>query len=55
MEYHVYWSLKCSYFALLGDEKYGVFWAKKLMERWYLLITTELSCFKLSGDGKHGL
>ena len=40
MEYHVYWSLKsCSCFKLFGDEKYGIFWAKTLTERWTLLIT----------------
>ena len=39
MEYHVYWLLKSSCFELFGDGKCGHFWAKKLMERWYLLIT----------------
>ena len=38
MEYHVYWLLKGSCFDFFGDEKYGFFWAKKLMEIWYLLI-----------------
>ena len=27
------------YWNVLGDEKYGIFWCKKLMERWYLLVT----------------
>ena len=39
MEYHVYWSLKSSCFEFFGDEKYGIFSGKKLMEIWYLLIT----------------
>ena len=39
MEYHVYWLLKSSCFELSRDGKYGLFWAKKLMERLYLLIT----------------
>ena len=39
MEYHVYWSLKSSCFKLFGDEKYGIFSGKKLMEIWFLLIT----------------
>ena len=33
----IYWLRKSSCFNLLGDEKYGLFSAKKLMERWYLL------------------
>ena len=39
MEYHVHWLLNSSCFGLSGDGKYGLFWAKKLMERWYLLVT----------------
>ena len=39
MEYHVYWSLKSFCFEFFRDKKYGIFWAKKLMEIWYLLIT----------------
>ena len=39
MEYHVYWSLKRSCFKFFGDEKYGIFSGKKLVEIWYLLIT----------------
>ena len=39
MEYHAYWLLKSSCFELFGDWKYGLFWPKTLMERWYLLIT----------------
>ena len=31
--------VKGSCFKLFGDGKYDLFWAKKLMERWYLLIT----------------
>ena len=34
MECHVYWLMKSSCFKLSGEEKYGLFWAKKL----YLLI-----------------
>ena len=37
--YLVYWLLKSSCFELSGDGKYGLFWVKRLMERWYLLIT----------------
>ena len=40
----VYWSLKSSCFEVFGDEKYAHFWAKKLMERWYLLITEKFLC-----------
>ena len=36
---YIYWLLKRSCFKIVGDEKYGLFWAKKLMKRWYLLIT----------------
>ena len=35
----IYQLLESSCFELYGDGKYGLFWAKKLMERWYLLIT----------------
>ena len=36
----VYWLLKSHSFEFfLGGGKYGLFWAKKLMEIWYLLIT----------------
>ena len=38
-KYDVYWLLKSSCFDLFRDEKYRLFWAKKLFERWYLLIT----------------
>ena len=51
---NIYWLLKSSCFGLCGDWKYGLFLAKKLMERWYLLIMKS-SCFKLFGDGKYGL
>ena len=35
--------MKSSCFELFGDGKYGLFLAKKLMERWYLLGLIELS------------
>ena len=35
----IYWSLKSSCFDHFGNRKHGRFWAKKMMERWYLLIT----------------
>ena len=35
----IYWFLEGSCFELFGDGKYGLFLAKKLMERLYLLIT----------------
>ena len=35
----IYWLLERSCFELFGDGKYGIFWDKKLMEKWYLLIT----------------
>ena len=35
----IYWLLKISLFELFGDGKYGLFWVKKLMARWYLLVT----------------
>ena len=41
-KYEIYWLLKSSCFKFFGDGKYGgegVFWAKKLMGRLYLLIT----------------
>ena len=50
-----YWKvLVLNCFHLFGNEKYGLFWAKKLLERWYLLIT-EKFLFNLFRDGKHGL
>ena len=42
MENDIYWSLRSSCFELFGDGKYGLFSAKKLMERWYLLALFEL-------------
>ena len=36
---YIYWLLKSSCFDLFGNGKYAPFWAKKLMERWYLLVT----------------
>ena len=35
----VYWLLKSHRFEFFGGGIYGLFWAKKLMEIWYLLIT----------------
>ena len=35
----IYWLLKSSCFELFDHGKYGVFWVKKLMGRWYLLVT----------------
>ena len=35
----IYWLQKSSWFELLGGGKYGLFWVKELMERWYLLVT----------------
>ena len=35
----IYWLLKISSFHQFGNGKYGLFWAKRMMERWYLLIT----------------
>ena len=36
---YIYWLLKSSCFGFFGDEKYGLFCVKKLMERWNLLVT----------------
>ena len=36
LKYKIYWLQESSCFELFGDSKYGLFWAKKLMERWYL-------------------
>ena len=35
----IYWLLKSGCIELDGDEKYGPFWGKKLMEIWSLLMT----------------
>ena len=35
----IYWLLKSSCFEVFRDGICGLFWCKKLMERWYLLIT----------------
>ena len=35
----VYWLLKSPCFELFGNGKYGIFWDKTLVERWYLLVT----------------
>ena len=34
-----YWLLKSSCFELFRHGKCGLFWGKKFMEKWYLLIT----------------
>ena len=47
-----YWKVLVLIF--LGTGNMVFFWAKKLMERWYLLIT-ESSCFEPFGDGKQDL
>ena len=39
----IYWLLRSSFFELFSERKYGVFSAKKLMERWYLPGLFELS------------
>ena len=39
---YIYWLLKSSCFELFRNGKYSLFWGKKLMERWYLLITEVL-------------
>ena len=41
-KYDIYCLLKSSHFELFRDRKYVSFWAKKLMERWYLLITEKI-------------
>ena len=38
-KYDIYWLLKSSSFELFGNGKYGLFWDKKLMERWFSLFT----------------
>ena len=38
----VYWLLKSHCFEFYRGGKYGLFWAKNLMEMWYLLITEKL-------------
>ena len=35
----IYWLLGSSYFELFVDGKYSLVWVKKLMGRWYLLVT----------------
>ena len=35
----IYWLMKRFCFELFGDGKYGLFWVKKLIEKWYLLVT----------------
>ena len=42
-KYDIYWLLKSPCFELFGDGKYGLFSAKMLIERWYLLGLFELS------------
>ena len=41
-KYHVYWLIKGSCFDFFADGKNGLFWAKRMMEMWYLLITEKL-------------
>ena len=41
-KYDVYWLMKSSWFGLFRNRKYGLFWVKKLMKRWYLLITEKI-------------
>ena len=53
IEYYVYW-LKSSCFELSGDGNTVFFWAKKLMERWYLQITGKVLFWTFRG-GKYGL
>ena len=47
-----YWKVLVLTFSKMENAVF--FWAKKLMEGWYLLIT-ESFCFELFGDGKYGL
>ena len=47
-----YWKVLVLIFSEMGNTVF--FWVKKLMERWYLLVT-ESSYFGLFGDGKYGL
>ena len=51
MKFHVNLLLKGFCFELFGDEKYGLFWAEKLMERCYLLITEEVLVLNFSEIG----
>ena len=46
--------LKSFCFEIFQNEKYGIVWDKKLMERWYLLIT-EKFLLLLSVDENYGL
>ena len=39
---YIFWLLKSSCIELFGDGKSVFFWVKKLMERWYLLVTEKL-------------
>ena len=39
-KYDTSWLLKSSCFDHFGNGKYGLFWAKRLMERWYLIFTS---------------
>ena len=49
----VYWLLKRHCFEFFGGGKYGLFWAKKLMQILYSLLKS--SCFELFGNGRYGL
>ena len=45
----VYWLLKTHCFELFGGAKYSLFWAKKSMEIWYLLITEKFLFWTFRG------
>ena len=47
----VSWLLKDLSFKFLGGGKYGLFWAKELMEIWYLLINEKFLFWTIFGTG----
>ena len=47
----VYWLRKSPCFEFFGYGKYGLFWAKKLVEIWYLLITETFLLWTFRGVG----
>ena len=47
----VYWLRKSPCFEFFGYGKYGLFWAKKLVEIWYLLITETFVLWTFRGVG----
>ena len=51
----VYWLRKSPCFEFFGYGKYGLFWAKKLVEIWYLLITETFVLWTFRGGGKYSL